>query len=261
MIKTILSTLILATFSLTASAEYTMRVPLEVAQGGTLPNGSVTFKTNVAAPVEPEVQLSHIEKCGNILTGIDSSFSRVGITNSYQSNSIYLWIADFTENTNISPAGYQMMADKGVDVLCGITIGDFKSSYYDTIPLSSKLSDKISYLNLLDSKMATISNGGVGNTISFSNDLASIRSQANDGLMNGLISSIINNPSFNGIKARKYYNACYAHSGGVYTYCSDGVSMTNFQAQMYITNNAGTINNYYSSHTLNFEVFRNNTFD
>lgn len=53
MIKTILSTLILATVSLTASAEYTVKIPLEVAQGGSLPNGSISFKST--APVEPPI--------------------------------------------------------------------------------------------------------------------------------------------------------------------------------------------------------------
>lgn len=256
----LLLTILAMTVSTLSFAEYTIKVPLENFNGGTLPNGSISF-ISPETPVEPEPELSHIEKCGNLLKGIDSSFDRVGNTNSYESSSVYLFVADFPEGTNISPAGHQMMADKGVDVLCGITIGDFKSSYYNGIALSSKLSTKISYLNSLASKMATISNGGVGNTISFSNDLVSIRSQANDSLMNSLISSIINNPSLNGIKARKYYGACYSHSGGIYTYCSDGSGATNFQAQMYITNNAGTINHYYSSPTLNFEVFRNNTFD
>lgn len=53
MIKTILSTLILATISLTASAEYIIKVPLEVAQGGTLPNGSINFVSVPVAPVVP----------------------------------------------------------------------------------------------------------------------------------------------------------------------------------------------------------------
>lgn len=54
MIKTILSTLILATISLTASAEYIIKMPLEVAQGGTLPNGSIKIvsSTPVAPPVD-----------------------------------------------------------------------------------------------------------------------------------------------------------------------------------------------------------------
>lgn len=40
-------------FSSLVNAEYTIKVPLEVAQGGTLPNGSIKFKTNT--PAEPPI--------------------------------------------------------------------------------------------------------------------------------------------------------------------------------------------------------------
>jgi hypothetical protein len=53
--KLIIATLI-SMISLTANAEYTMMFPLEMANGGTLPNGSINFtKASVDTPAQPTV--------------------------------------------------------------------------------------------------------------------------------------------------------------------------------------------------------------
>lgn len=69
--KNILTLFIVATFGISL-AEYRMAVPMEVSQGGSLPNGSISFTGSITTPEEPETPLPSpaVDDCQSPVVGI-----------------------------------------------------------------------------------------------------------------------------------------------------------------------------------------------
>lgn len=122
-------------FTTAANADYMVKIPLEVSNGGHLPNGSISFKNNAVEPVEPvEPEQICYQLRPEILNYSVSIGLNIVISTGYWGNKCYFdlrGIKDFSTELQLNQMGNFIINLETIypELVFGTTVYGFKDNF------------------------------------------------------------------------------------------------------------------------------------